>query len=165
MSFGGGAGGAGSGTGEVSLGEHRSAGELSVRVRRAAGWREDGEEDAAGEGSAVSGRTASIGEGFGGLENSTPFRREAGGTVIVVAVAIATATAGAGGGGGVVGESRASISKSEILLARRPRPLGGRISGEGGDGDLLGERGHGTVEICWIADVCAEVEVELEVVR
>ena len=68
--------------------------------------------------------------------------------MIVVAVAIATATAGAGGGGGVVGESRASISKSEILLARRPRPLGGRISGEGGDGDLLGERGHGTVEIC-----------------
>jgi hypothetical protein len=101
------------------------------------------------------------------LENSTPFRRDAGGTVIAVAVAIATATAGAGSGGGVVGtgESRARISKSEILLARRPRPLGGRISGEGGDGDLLGERGHGTVEICWIAEVWAEVEVELEVVR
>jgi hypothetical protein len=107
---------------------------------------------------------------LGDLENSTPFRREAGGTVIAVAVAIATATGGAGSGGGVVstGESslsRARISKSEILLARRPRPLGGRISGEGGDVDLLGERGHGTVEICWIAEVWAEVEVELEVVR
>ena len=61
-----------------------------------------------------------------------------------------------------------------MLLARRPRPLGGRISGEGGDGDLLGERGHGMVEICstavyrlflelWVAEV--EVEVEVEGVR
>lgn len=38
-----------------------------------------------------------------------------------------------------------------MLLARRPRPLGGRISGEGGDGDLLGERGHGIVETCSMA--------------
>lgn len=70
-----------------------------------------------------------------------------------------------------------------MLLARRPRPLGGRISGEGGDGDLLGERGHGIVEIfsmavyrlfllllieLWVAEVVVaetEVEVEVEVVR
>jgi hypothetical protein len=53
-----------------------------------------------------------------------------------------------------------------MLLARRPRPLGGRISGDGGDGDLLGERGHGTVEICSTADVWAEVDVDVdEVVR
>ena len=32
------------------------------------------------------------------------------------------------------------------MLARRPRPLGGRISGEGGVGDWLGERGHGILE-------------------
>lgn len=63
-----------------------------------------------------------------------------------------------------------------MLLARRPRPLGGRISGEGGDGDLLGERGHGIVETCsmavyrlflllaWVAEVVvAEMEVEVEV--
>ncbi len=68
-----------------------------------------------------------------------------------------------------------------MLLARRPRPLGGRISGEGGEGDLLGERGHGMVEMCstavyrlfllpllevWVAEVVvAEVEVEVEGVR
>lgn len=68
-----------------------------------------------------------------------------------------------------------------MLLARRPRPLGGRISEERGDGDLLGERGHGMVEMCstagyrlflllfevwWVAEVVvAEVEVEVEVVR
>jgi hypothetical protein len=69
-----------------------------------------------------------------------------------------------------------------MLLARLPRPLGGRISGEGGDGDLLGERGHGIVEIfstaayrffllpieLWVAEVVVaemEVEVEVEVVR
>jgi hypothetical protein len=67
-----------------------------------------------------------------------------------------------------------------MLLARLPRPLGGRISGEGGDGDLLGERGHGIVEIfsmaayrlflllveVWMAEVVvAEMEVEVEVVR
>ena len=68
-----------------------------------------------------------------------------------------------------------------MLLARLPRPLGGRISGEGGDGDLLGERGHGKEEICstavdrlfllllveaWVAVVVvAEVEVEVEGVR
>jgi hypothetical protein len=35
-----------------------------------------------------------------------------------------------------------------MVLARRPSPLGGRISGEGGDGDLLGERGgHGMDEM------------------
>lgn len=66
-----------------------------------------------------------------------------------------------------------------MLLARRPRPLGGRISDEAGDGDLLGERGHGIVEICstavyrlfllllieaWVAEVVvAETEVEVEV--
>ena len=87
----------------------------------------------------------------------------------MTAAAVTTATAGGDGGGGVGGSgesSRARISKSEILLARRPRPLGGRISGDGGDGDLLGERGHGTVEICSTADVWAEVDVEVdEVVR
>jgi len=46
------------------------------------------------------------------------------------------------------GESGFSVSSSEMLLARRPRPLGGRMSGDGGDGDLLGERGHGTLEMC-----------------
>jgi hypothetical protein len=66
-----------------------------------------------------------------------------------------------------------------MLLARRPRPLGGRISGEGGDGDLLGERGHGIVEIfsmaayrdfllllveLWVAEVVV-AEMEVEVVR
>ena len=40
------------------------------------------------------------------------------------------------------------VSSSEMLLARRPRPLGGRMSGEGGDGERLGERGHGTLEMC-----------------
>ncbi len=25
------------------------------------------------------------------------------------------------------------------------------MSGEGGEGDLLGERGHGTLEMCWMA--------------
>jgi hypothetical protein len=65
-----------------------------------------------------------------------------------------------------------------MLLARLPRPLGGRISGEGGDGDLLGERGHGIVEIFsialyrlfllpvewWVCEVVvAEMEVEVEV--
>jgi len=49
------------------------------------------------------------------------------------------------------GESGPSVSSSEMLLARRPRPLGGRMSGEGGDGDLLGERGHGTLETCSMA--------------
>lgn len=52
---------------------------------------------------------------------------------------------------GEEGESRGSKSRSEMLLARRPRPLGGRISGEGGDGDMLGERGHGTREMCSMA--------------
>ena len=68
-----------------------------------------------------------------------------------------------------------------MLLARRPRPLGGRISGEGGDGDLLGERGHGIEEMCstavcrfflpllevWcVAEVVVtEVEVEVDGVR
>jgi hypothetical protein len=71
-----------------------------------------------------------------------------------------------------------------MLLARRPRPLGGRISGEGGDGDLLGERGHGMVDICstavyrfflrllievaWVAAVvvvAAEMEADEEVVE
>jgi len=58
---------------------------------------------------------------------------------------------GKNGPRGEVGESTFSVDKSEILLARRPSPLGGRISGEGGDGDLLGERGHGTLEMCWTA--------------
>jgi hypothetical protein len=64
-----------------------------------------------------------------------------------------------------------------MVLARRPRPLGGRISGEGGDGDLLGERGQGMVEMCstavywlflpllevWVAEVVVtEVEVEVD---
>ena len=69
-----------------------------------------------------------------------------------------------------------------MLLARRPRPLGGRISGEGGDGDLLGDRGQGMEEMCstpavyrlfllllevwWVAEVVVmEVEVEVEGVR
>ena len=49
------------------------------------------------------------------------------------------------------GESGLSVSSSEMLLARRPRPLGGRMSGEGGDGDLLGERDHGALEMCSMA--------------
>jgi hypothetical protein len=38
-----------------------------------------------------------------------------------------------------------------MMLARRPRPLGGRISGDGGVGDWLGERGHGILEMWEIA--------------
>jgi hypothetical protein len=65
-----------------------------------------------------------------------------------MAVAVTTA-AGADGGSGVVGsgEPSARVSKSEIL---RPRPLGCRISGEGG-------RGPARVKICRIAEV--EVKV------
>jgi hypothetical protein len=65
-----------------------------------------------------------------------------------------------------------------MLLARLPRPLGGRISGDRGDGDLLGERGHGMVDMCSTAAyrffplllevlvarvVVAEMEVEVDV--
>ncbi len=63
-----------------------------------------------------------------------------------------------------------------MLLARLPRPLGGLISGEGGDGDLLGERGQGMVDMCSTAVyrlfllllfevlvTVAETEVEVEV--
>ncbi len=65
-----------------------------------------------------------------------------------------------------------------MLLARLPRPLGGRISGDRGDGDLLGERGHGIVDMCSTAAyrlflllpevlvakvVVAETEVEVDV--
>ncbi|KAH9165307.1 hypothetical protein EDB89DRAFT_1911485 [Lactarius sanguifluus] len=39
-----------------------------------------------------------------------------------------------------------AISSSEIMLAHRPRSLGGRISGDGDDGECLGGRGHGTPE-------------------
>ena len=52
---------------------------------------------------------------------------------------------------GETGESAYGKSRSEMMLARRPRPLGGRISGEGGVGDWLGDRGHGTLEMCEIA--------------
>jgi hypothetical protein len=57
------------------------------------------------------------------------------------------------GNEGETGESMAlaGMSSSEIMLARRPRPLGGRISGDGGVGDWLGDRGHGTLERCEIA--------------
>jgi hypothetical protein len=55
---------------------------------------------------------------------------------------------GGAGGCGDMGDSGPNIFKSEMLLARRPRPLGGRISGDGGDGDRLGVRGHGTLERC-----------------
>jgi hypothetical protein len=37
------------------------------------------------------------------------------------------------------------------MLVRRPRPLGGWISGDGGVGDWLGERCHGTLERCEMA--------------
>jgi hypothetical protein len=33
------------------------------------------------------------------------------------------------------------ITRSEMLLAQCPRPLGGQMLGEGGVGDLLGEQG------------------------
>jgi hypothetical protein len=36
---------------------------------------------------------------------------------------------------GELGDSVYAISRSEMMLARRPRPLGGRISGDGGVGD------------------------------
>ena len=52
---------------------------------------------------------------------------------------------------GETGEVAQEMSRSEIILARRPRPLGGRISGDGGVGDWLGERGHGTSERCEMA--------------
>ncbi|KAH9062506.1 hypothetical protein EDB83DRAFT_2383842 [Lactarius deliciosus] len=48
---------------------------------------------------------------------------------------------------GETGESVHATSSSEIMLARRPRPLGGRISEDAGDGERLGERGHGTLEM------------------
>jgi hypothetical protein len=74
---------------------------------------------------AESGRTTSVGSGGRGLKHlGSGYRGEGG------------------------GESRTSVSSSEMLLARRPKPLGGRISDEGGDGDLLGERGHGMLEMC-----------------
>lgn len=161
MSFGGGTGGSGSGAGAgadaggVSLRELRCAGELSVRVRRT-GW--EGGADKAGGVNTILGRTASAGITLGGFGNNSKLPGAVRGVVM-------TGDGGVGGVGGSGGESKARISRSEILLARRPRPLGGRISGEGGDGDLLGERGHGTVEICWMAEVAAEVEVEEEEVR
>jgi hypothetical protein len=37
------------------------------------------------------------------------------------------------------------------MLAHRPRPLGGRIAGEGGVGDWLGERGNGMLDMCEMA--------------
>lgn len=44
-----------------------------------------------------------------------------------------------------------AISRSEIMLAHRPRPLGGRIAGEGGVGDWLGEWGNGMLDMCEMA--------------
>jgi hypothetical protein len=81
---------------------------------------------------AVSGRTTGVGDAEGDLRRhnccgSRGFRGEGG------------------------GESRTRVSSSEMLLARRPKPLGGRMSGEGGDGERLGERGHGTLEMCLTA--------------
>ncbi len=52
---------------------------------------------------------------------------------------------------GETGESVQAMSSSEMMLARRPRPLGGRISGDGGEGERLGDRDHGTLEICEMA--------------
>ena len=51
------------------------------------------------------------------------------------------------------------MSRSDMLLARRPRPLGGRMSGEGGEGDLLGDRDHLTLEMCWMAALLEALEV------
>ena len=50
------------------------------------------------------------------------------------------------------GESGESVQDSEILLWRRPRPLGRRIS-EDGDVEVgdWGDCGHGTVERCEMA--------------
>ena len=63
--------------GGVSLGKLKCAGELSVRVRRAAGWwGEVGKEAAAADDNAVPGRTAGIGETLNDLGNSTPSRGE-----------------------------------------------------------------------------------------
>jgi hypothetical protein len=80
---------------------------------------------------AVSGRTACVGDAGGDLRHLCCRNR------------------GYPGEGG--GESRTRVSSSEILLARRPKPLGGRMSGEGGDGERLGERGQGTLEMCSMA--------------
>ena len=52
---------------------------------------------------------------------------------------------------GETGESVEGMSRSEMMLARRPRPLGGRMSGDGGVGDWLGDRGQGTLERCEMA--------------
>lgn len=52
---------------------------------------------------------------------------------------------------GEAGDSALVMSRSEMMLARRPRPLGGRISGEGGVGDWLGDRGHDTPDMCEMA--------------
>ena len=43
------------------------------------------------------------------------------------------------------------MSSSEMALARHPRPLGGWISGEGGDVNQLRDRVHGTLETCKMA--------------
>ena len=66
------------------------------------------------------------------------------------------------GAGAVSGSGESEDLSVRILLARRPRPLGGRILCDGGDGDLLRERGHGTVGICCMADMWAEVDVDVE---
>ena len=52
------------------------------------------------------------------------------------------------GKGGESDDSVEAMSHSEMMLARRPRPLGGQMSGDGGDADLLGDRDHGTLKIC-----------------
>ncbi|KAH8980659.1 hypothetical protein EDB92DRAFT_1820474 [Lactarius akahatsu] len=39
-----------------------------------------------------------------------------------------------------MGKSVQAVFNMEIMLARRPRPLGGRISGDGGDSKRLGEQ-------------------------
>ena len=48
---------------------------------------------------------------------------------------------------GELGDSVQVMSRSDMMLTRCPRLLGGRISGDGGVGDWLGHRGHDTPEM------------------
>ena len=43
------------------------------------------------------------------------------------------------------------MSSTEMMLACCPRPLGRRVSGDGCDGDLPGDRGRVTLERCEMA--------------
>ena len=100
------------------------------------------------------GRTADIGETLNDLGNSTPSRGEPRWQQQQRLVGM--------GAGGVSGESE--DLKVRILLARRPRPLGWPNIGRWRRRrpTVLRERGHGTVEICCMADMWAEVDVDVE---